>query len=273
MKKLSYLIILLMIGFVATSCNKDDDKEEVVDPNEVVANGSCGDNLEWKLTAGGVLTISGSGKMHIDILALAPWKDYNDKIETVVIEDGCTKIADRAFALCTAMTSATIPNTVTEIGKAAFSNCISLKSITLPNTLKEMGWSVFRGCKSLTSIEIPSTLTYIPMETFTECSALKSVKIPNTTTSIDVAAFAVCTSLESVDIPISVNKINNQAFFDCSSLKDVYVHWAKPLRIEERTFINRTGVFDHILHVPAGTKSKYEAADYWKEFKEIVEED
>ncbi len=33
MKKLSFLMVLLMIGFVATSCDKDDDKEDVVDPD------------------------------------------------------------------------------------------------------------------------------------------------------------------------------------------------------------------------------------------------
>ena len=41
-----------------------------------------------------------------------------------------------------------------------------------------------------------------------------------------------------------------------------------PISIESSVFSNRTNA---TLYVPAGSKAAYEAADYWKEFKEIVE--
>lgn len=41
-----------------------------------------------------------------------------------------------------------------------------------------------------------------------------------------------------------------------------------PLTIDSFTFSNRTNA---TLHVPADSKAAYEAANYWKDFKEIVE--
>lgn len=41
-----------------------------------------------------------------------------------------------------------------------------------------------------------------------------------------------------------------------------------PLTIERYTFSNRANA---TLYVPYGSKAAYEAADYWKEFKEIIE--
>ena len=41
-----------------------------------------------------------------------------------------------------------------------------------------------------------------------------------------------------------------------------------PISIESQTFTSRG---DATLYVPKGSKSAYEAAEYWKEFKEIVE--
>jgi hypothetical protein len=41
-----------------------------------------------------------------------------------------------------------------------------------------------------------------------------------------------------------------------------------PLSINEECFSNRANA---TLYVPMGSKSAYEAADYWKEFKEIIE--
>ena len=41
------------------------------------------------------------------------------------------------------------------------------------------------------------------------------------------------------------------------------------MSISSYTFTNR---WDATLYVPIGSKTAYEAANYWKEFKEIVEE-
>ena len=108
-------------------------------------SGTCGENLQWKLTDEGVLTITGTGKMQ-------DWKDNNhspwhaDKsVKQVVVADGVTTIGDYAFSDCHSLTSVTIPNSVTTIGSYAFL-CASLTSVTIPNSVTTIGGGAFQSC-------------------------------------------------------------------------------------------------------------------------------
>lgn len=56
--------------------------------------------------------------------------------------------------------------------------------------------------------------------------------------------------------------------YGCSRLTKVRIEKANPITIESNTFSNRANA---TLYVPKGSKATYQAADYWKEFKEIVE--
>ena len=80
-------------------------------------------------------------------------------------------------------------------------------------------------------------------------------------------AFENC-NLTSIIIPNSVTSIGFSAFENCSSLTSVTVMMETPIAIYNGTFTNSTNA---TLYVPKGCKAAYEAADYWKEFKEIVE--
>ena len=62
--------------------------------------------------------------------------------------------------------------------------------------------------------------------------------------------------------------IGDCAFQYCTGLTSVTVMQTTPIEITENTFGYRANA---TLYVPKGSKSAYEAADYWKEFKEIVE--
>ena len=67
-----------------------------------------------------------------------------------------------------------------------------------------------------------------------------------------------------------MTSIGYAAFDDCKGLTDIYCHIEKPLTI--------TDVFKDVptntctLHVPIGSKAKYKAANYWKDFLNIVED-
>ena len=109
-------------------------------------SGTCGDNLQWKLTDEGVLTITGTGEMqNWEDRHARPWSP-NGNIKQVIIGDGVTTIGDYAFSGSSSLTSITIPNSVTDIGSHAFSSCSSLTSITIPNSVTDIGPSAFSSC-------------------------------------------------------------------------------------------------------------------------------
>jgi hypothetical protein len=126
-----------------------------------------------------------------------------------------------------------------------FSNGNKITDLIVPNGVKSIGDYVFYGCNGLTSITIPNSVTYI-----------------------GVNAFWGCTGLTSIMIPQNVTSIGNFAFSGCSNLTNVTVMNGTPVAIKSYTFSNRTNA---TLYVPYGSKTAYMTADYWKEFKEIVE--
>jgi hypothetical protein len=126
-------------------------------------------------------------------------------------------------------------------------------------------------------IVIPSSITYeaktysvtsIGGSAFSVCSGLTSITIPNSVTSIGSQAFYGCSGLTSVTLGNSVTSIDYQAFYGCSGLTSVTVLNPTPVTIESSVFTNRKNA---TLYVPEGSKSAYQAADYWKEFKKIKE--
>lgn len=194
--------------------NPDPSNPDPTPPSEtIVASGTCGDNLTWKLDDEGTLTISGKGAMtewvNIDS---APWKTYSNTINKVVIQPGVTSIGKNAFSLCTNLESITIPKSVTSIGWGAFQGCSSLMSITIPESVTSIGEDAFYGCENLRSITIPEGVTSIGWKAFKGCSRLMSITIPEGVTSIGDSAFEDCRGLTSISLPESVIKIGNYAF-------------------------------------------------------------
>ncbi len=87
-------------------------------------------------------------------------------------------------------------------------------------------------------------------------------------TTIGGRVFDNCSSLTSITLPGRVTTIGDEAFNACHNLTSVVLKNSIPLFISSITFSNSANA---TLYVPEGSKAAYEAADYWKEFKEIVE--
>ena len=128
------------------------------------------------------------------------------------------------------------------------------------------GGKLFVNGEETVEVDIPESVTSIGSYSFIGYIGLRSVNLHDKIASIGKGAFRG-TGLISVVIPGSVARIENWAF-DCSHLTSVNVGNAKPLAIEKNVFTNRANA---VLSVPSGAKSDYEAADYWKEFSEIIE--
>ena len=143
---------------------------------------------------------------------------------------------------------------------------VGSSSTTIPNSVTKIGWNAFRDC-GITSLIIPSSVESMDIEAF-RGSKLTSISIPSSIKEISICAFADCEDLTTVTIPRSVTCIGDSAFYGSNSLTSVNVEWNEPISISSDVFSNRTNV---TLYVPKGCKSAYEAADYWKDFKEIVE--
>jgi hypothetical protein len=129
---------------------------------------------------------------------------------------------------------------------------------------------VFMGNTEITSfneLQFFTGLTTIGDSAFSDCSGLTSITISNSVTSIGEWSFAGCSGLSSIVIPANVTSIGDGAFSQIENLTSVTVDMTSPITIQD-CFDNRANA---TLYVPAGSKAAYEAADYWKEFKEIVE--
>ena len=187
--------------------------------------------------------------------------------------------------------SVTIPSTVTYNGKTykvvgighnAFDNC-SVTSITIQSNnlgildpyapISENAFKNYRGALTI-NCPIPDCKEYNddydcwdPYYPFSYCK-LTSLTLGSNVTSIRQYEFKGCSNLTSVTIPNSVTSIGQYAFYDCSGLTSVKVDIESPLSISSSTFSNRANA---TLYVPYGSKAAYKAADYWREFKEIVE--
>ena len=210
------LCMSMMVGIIPDTVEATTDG--------IVASGTFGDNLTWKLTSEGnnlILAISGKGDMSNE--RRIPWYEYRERISDVTIAKGITSIGYYAFYGCSGLTTVTIPKGVTSINYSAFENCTSLATVSIPNSVIHIGYHAFSGCSSLTTISIPSSVTGIGPYAFEYCSSLKSITIPKGVTSIGFSAFRYCTSLATVSIPNSVIGIGPHAFENCTSLATVSI--------------------------------------------------
>ena len=134
-------------------------------------SGTCGENLTWSFAPDtGTLTIEGSGAMKgYGYNTHAPWEDYRESIQTVLLPEGLTSIGAYAFYGCTALTSVTIPDSVTSIDAYAFRNCTSLTSVSIGNRVTSIGEGAFFYCENLISATVPDSVTTIGTYAFYCC--------------------------------------------------------------------------------------------------------
>ena len=218
---------------------------------------------------------------------------YN--LSVIDIPNSVTNISDYAFSGCS-FNTVLIPSSVMSIGSGAFKGCSALSSLYISEGVKSIGGEAFASCKKLASVNIPSSVISIGGNAFAETEWYNSqpnglvyagkvaykykgtiysvfsngsrIVLEEGTLGIAGLAFISCKNLVSVNIPSTVRNIGDMAFYLCDDLISVTINTNAPVSITPNVFWNYD---DATLYVPYGSKATYEPADYWKEFKEIVE--
>ncbi len=180
-------------------------KAKSVTPGKTVYEGSCGENVVYKMdTRTGILTFSGNGELQ-DYPYIGGYKD--SQIWETIVEEGITSIADSIFPEKN-INDISLPNSLKRIGKKAFYNATFNSEFALPASLESIGDSAFWNVK------------------------LEKIKLPETLESIGNAAFAA-TSLTEIEIPASVKQLGNDVFGQ-STLHKVWWN-ARAMEIDAET--------------------------------------
>ncbi len=220
----------------------------------------------------------------------------NSELNTITIPEGVESIGQQAFMDCCNLQRVEIPKTVTHLDKEIFANCYYLYQISVAtnnavydsrdycNAIIETATNTLvEGCYNTV---IPASVKHIGECAFGGRQWLNSMKLPEGLVSIGVNAFWLCTDLKEVTIPANVQTIGDYAFEGCLGLQDVYSQIEDPFDINENVFnvtyevqgdllvpLSTNHFTTATLHVPAGSKSKYQQAAGWKNFQNIVEMD
>lgn len=225
-------------------------------------------------------------------------------LASVTFSDGLQTLGSHVFEGCGALRSVVLPEGLKEMGSGIFSSCVSLESVSIPSTVEYIRWgNLFPGCPSLVSVTVAhSNARYdsrdgcnaiIDSEYDEVVAGCANTVIPPTV-NIGSGAFAGCvfpdgeflfpesltsigsyafygSNLRTITIPEGVTSIGNQAFCNIESLESIVLLAQTPPR---RQILGGTGICENLsatLYVPAGTKEKYIADGWEKEFGAIVE--
>ena len=174
------------------------------------------------------------------------------------------------FARIETLTKGHLGNPLKAIPDYLFYSVKNLKTIVYNENckLESIGKYAFGDCKSLPTQKLHSTITVIDEGAFSNCVLFTDFDLPENLMTIGSHAFENCTGLTTLKIPATTKSIGNYAYNGCDGLTSVTVKWTKPVTIYSETFSNRTNA---VLEVPHGSVADYKAANYWKEFKVIIE--
>ena len=139
-----------------------------------------GDNITYKVE-GTTLTLEGSGDMSLsyDYLTEIPWHNDGKNIETLIVGEGITSIAEGAFSAFTKLQTVVLPETLQVIGTSAFISCTSLEELIIPTRVTKIGVGAFAGCENLETVIIQGGVENISSDAFYDCPYVMIVCIKN----------------------------------------------------------------------------------------------
>ena len=205
-----------------------------------------------------------------------------DRVLSLIISEGVTKINPYTFYNCMSVTNVSIPSSVTCIGDYAFYNCTSLGEARIPDCVTSVGKMCFCNCTALTSVYIGAGVSSLDQDVFVGCynildfhiseansiyksvdglvlskdgrqllsvpkrMYMDSVNIPYGVEVISDEVFSGCTNLQCVILPDTVVHIGKHAFRKCRRLEAITLP-SKLKSIGEEAFINCYGIRNIVI--------------------------
>jgi len=230
---------------------------------DTAKSGDVTDTITWELTDDGVLYIRGTGEIpdYGDFYKNgnrasdpSPWELWHDEIKELVIEEGITRIGERAFADNDIeelygyynLTKVTLPRTLVSVGLDAFCEAsYSIEEVHAPSLLDwcEIAFEaetpgdpplfdsnpalyadLYVGGELLTGrVEFPKELTKVNSLTFAGREGLTEVVLHNGVTELGECCFQDCKDLRYVGLPEGLKSIPDDAFSQCESLDGIVI--------------------------------------------------
>ena len=192
---------------------------------------------------------------------------YCDAFETLDFPDGVSVFSDNAYDRCTVRQIAVGGLKQIGFGLGAF-NCSKVETVYI----RQADGTVSMFCNG--TMWRYAFLPDFPAPAFTTYDIPEEVRFGSkvyTVTSLGSHALYNCSQLTAITIPATITAIEGKyAFSKCTVLRTITSHIKNPFAIDSEVFVDEVYA-EATLYVPAGTKSKYEATDGWKNFKNIVE--
>ena len=199
------------------------------------------------------------------------------KLTSIVLPASLRELGEYAFMRSAISGVITVPEGIDTLRACTFEYCNRLKKVVLPDGLKVIGGFALSGT-AVETIDFPLALDSIGPYAFSRCR-IEEVSLPESVRYIDARAFDDCASLRSVMLSAGLDSISPSAFSGCSALRTVRSMRFTPPGIANSNVMDTENPHPYTpgdevtLYVPKGAAEAYRSAEWWQEFKHIVEVD
>ena len=126
-----------------------------------------------------------------------PWYPHVNRISSLTIGEGVTRIGDYAFMLCSFVTEVVIPESVTSMGDWAFWHCTGLQEAYIGDGVTEIAAKAFAECTALKTVVIGKSIQRIGDQAFNTRSSWDQMTLEKITVLFDDIASGSFPVLES----------------------------------------------------------------------------